>query len=350
MAAPRILFLDDDHVLRIFRLLLRGHVADPALATWFAPEVVDLHPVVAQFRGLMQSDGAVVGTLEEEPSLARDADAMVFRRGTITEDLLAQHPRLAIVARLGERTEGIDLAAAARRQVRIHCPPRPTIYYTAEHALLLMLACAKRLIEGDATVRRGAAGAAAPAQAGKIVYNWPGFSRVEGLHGRTLGLVGLGGVGALVARLAVAFGMTVIYTKPNRATPEHEHGLGVRYCSRAELLAASDFVSLHVPVTPDTTRMVDRAFLAAMKPGAFLINTSRGSMVDEDALHAALLSGHLGGAGLDVHATEPRPAGDRFAALPNVVLTPHNAGGARSGVLAEFVGLAAALRASLAIA
>ena len=349
MAAPRILFLDDDHVLRIFRMLLRGQAADPAVAAWFAPEQVDPEPVVTQLRGLCVADGARVGTLAEEPGLARDADAIVFRRGTIDAELLAAHPRLAMVARLGERPEGIDLAATARRGVRVHCPPRPTIHYTAEHALLLMLACAKRLIESDAAVRRGPPAGSPPGQSGAVVYNWPGLSRVLGLHGRTLGLIGLGEVGALVARRAAAFGMNLLYTKPGRATPEREQELGVQWCERAELLARADFVSLHVPVTPDTRGLVDAAFLAGMKPGAFLINTSRGQMVDEDALHDALVRGHLGGAGLDVHAVEPRPAGDRLAALPNVVLTPHHAGGARSGVLNEFIGLPRALRASLGL-
>lgn len=347
-ARPRILFLDDDHVLKLFRMLLRNEEAQASFAAWFAPERVDVSDVVAGLRGLRHSEGALAGLAAEEPQLQRDADAIVFRRGVVDEAMLARHPRLRIVARLGERPEGIDLEAARRRGVQVVCMPRATLRYTAEHALLLMLAGAKRLLQADAAVRAGALDARGEvARAGEVAYNWAGLGDVAGLHGRTLGIVGLGEVGSLVAQLARAFGMAVLYTKPRRAPVAQEEALGVQYAALPELLAACDFVSLHAPNVPETQGLAGRAFFAAMKRGAFFVNTSRGALVDEDALYAALASGHLAGAGLDVHAVEPRPPGDRFFALANVVLTPHLGGGARSGVLREFAGMAKRMRQAL---
>jgi lactate dehydrogenase-like 2-hydroxyacid dehydrogenase len=130
--------------------------------------------------------------------------------------------------------------------------------------------------------------------------------------------------------------MTVLYAKRSRATPEQEAATGARLVELGELLGRSDFVSLNISNTPDNARFASRSFFAAMKPRAFFINTSRGALVDEDALYDALRAGTIAGAGLDVHAVEPRCARDRFAGLQNVVLTPHVAGGAKSGLLDEF--------------
>lgn len=345
---PRILFLDDDHVLKLFRMLLRNEEAQTSFAAWFAPEQVHVSDLPAQLHGLRHSEGALAGLASEEPLLQADADAIVLRRGVIDDAMLARHPRLRIVARLGERPEGIDLDAAHRRGVRVVCTPRATLRYTAEHALLLMLACAKRLLQADAAVRAGALDAHGNvATPGDVAYNWAGLRDATGLHGRTLGIVGLGEVGSLVAQLARAFGMTVLYTKPRRASAVQEDALGVQYAALPDLLRASDFVSLHAPNLPQTQGLADRDFFAAMKPGAFFINTSRGALVQEDALVQALASGRLAGAGLDVHAMEPRPPGDRFLGLANVVMTPHLGGGARSGVLHEFAAMARHMRQAL---
>jgi phosphoglycerate dehydrogenase-like enzyme len=346
--SPRILFLDDDHVLKLFRMLLRNEEAQASFAAWFAPERPDLSNVLSELRGLRRSEGALAGLASEEPRLRTDADAIVFRRGIVDDAMLARHPRLRVIARLGERPEGIDLDAARRRDVRVVCMPRATLQYTAEHALLLMLACAKRLPQSDAAVRAGALDVhGKPAERGDVAYNWAGLSDATGLHARTLGIVGLGEVGSLVAKLARAFGMTVLYTKPTRASAAQEEALGVQYAPLPDLLRSSDFVSLHAPNQPQTQGLADAEFFAGMRPGAFFINTSRGALVNEDALYEALVSGRLGGAGLDVHGMEPRPPRDRFLSLHNVLLTPHLGGGARSGVLREFATMAKHMRQAL---
>jgi phosphoglycerate dehydrogenase-like enzyme len=198
-----------------------------------------------------------------------------------------------------------------------------------------MLALGKKLVTSDRALREGGYDATRIRPIDDVAYNWVGFSDIGGLYGKTLGIVGLGEVGTLVARLARAFGMRVLYTKRNKLSEADERALGLAYGALPALLGDADVVSLHVPGTPQNEKLAGAAFFGAMKRSAFFVNTSRGRLVDEEALFQALLQGRIAGAGLDVHRVEPRAPHDRFATLPNVVLTPHLAGGARSGVLQE---------------
>lgn len=329
---PRILFLDDDPVMRVLRLVLGNAERDPWIRDYFFPEELDFSPLVRAAKGLRRSDGAVIALNEG----FEDATVIVFRRGEVTKEVLARHPRLRLVQRLGERSQDIDLEAAAARGVRVSCLPRRTLHYTAEHAILLMLALGKRLLASDRAVREGVAATAGRGGIDGVAYNWAGVADAGGLHGKTLGIVGMGEVGFLTARLARAFGMSILYTKRSRATPEQEAATGAQYAELGELLGRSDFVSLNISNVPENAGYASRSFFAAMRRSAFFINTSRGRLVDEDALYDALKTGVIAGAGLDVHAVEPRPARDRFASLQNVILTPHVAGGAKSALLGEF--------------
>ena len=340
---PRILFLDDDPVVRVLRMVLSNAEHDPWIRDYFAPEKVDFSPLVAAATGLRRSEHAVIGLGAQ----FEDATAIIFRRGTVNAELIARHPRLRLIQRLGERPEGIDLAAAAARGVRVSCLPRPTLNYTAEHVILLMLALAKQLLIADHAVREGSPNAAKVPGAEGSTYNWVGLAGATGLHGKTLGIVGMGEVGTLVARLARAFGMNVLYTNRRRSAPEIEIAIGAKFAPIAELLARSDHVSLSASNVPENAGLANAAFFSAMRRSAFFVNTSRGKLVDEDALYDALEKGVIAGAGLDVHAVEPRPAADRFAALPNVILTPHVGGGARSGLLEEFAVIARNCHAAL---
>ncbi|MFN0300903.1 MAG: NAD(P)-dependent oxidoreductase [Burkholderiales bacterium] len=330
--SARILFLDDDPVVQVFRQILID-AENPWIADYFAPEIVDLSNLLAAAKGLRRRDGAVIAAARDGEF--EDATAIIFRRGAVTRDLLARHPRLTLIQRLGESTEDIDLAAAAERNIRVSCLPRRTLIYTAEHGILLMLALAKRLFASDRAVREGAGNALRPGSPGSIVYNWAAI-HATGLHGKTLGIVGMGQVGFLLAKLAHAFGMSILYTKRRRATPDQEAAVGARMVELGALLSVADFVSLMLPNTPDNARYAGPSFFAAMRRDAVFINMSRGALVDEDALYSALVSSRIAGAALDVHLAEPRPIGDRFAALNNVILTPHLAGGAKSGLLDEF--------------
>lgn len=335
MKAPRILFLDDDPVIRILRLVLSDRGDEPWIRAYFAPELADAAPLIEACSGLRRSDGATVGLLGDAENEVKDATAIVFRRGEVDAALLDANPSVRLVQRLGQRSQGIDLAAARERGVTVSCLPRRTLDFTAEHSLLLMLALAKKLLPADRAVRQGSSAMERASSVDGSSYNWAGIGGATGLSGSTLGIVGMGEVGSLVARLARAFGMNVIYYKPRRATPEQEAATGASYADLGDLLARSDFVSLSAANTPENIGMAGRAFFGRMKRSAYFINTSRGRLVDEGALFEALSNGGIAGAGLDVHLVEPRAVGDRFAQLDNVVLTPHFAGGARSGVLSE---------------
>ena len=228
--------------------------------------------------------------------------------------LFARLPTLRVVSRTGIGVDNIDLAAATAHGVAIcNAPDAPSIA-TAEFAVSLMLFALKRLGRCSQLLAR-------PER--------PDFFSAHDageLAGRQLGLVGLGRIGGRVARIALAFGMNVAVYDPF-ISPQRPAELGVQRADSLEaLLAAADIVSLHLPATPQTRQLIDARALAQMKPGALLVNTARGALVDEDALLAALQHGHLAGAALDVFASEPPPPDHPLLQRPDVVATPHVAG------------------------
>jgi glyoxylate reductase len=224
---------------------------------------------------------------------------------------------LRVVANYAVGYDNIDVAACSARGIAVANTPDVLTEATADHAFALLLGVARRLREGHAIVASG---------------GWPGWQPLQLLGrevgGATLGIVGMGRIGRAVARRALGFGMSVLYHNRHR-DPQAERELGARHTGLEELLAASDMVSLHVPLTEATRHLIDAAALARMKPGAILVNTARGPIVDEAALVDALRSGALWGAGLDVFEREPaiHPG---LPALSNVVLAPH-AGSATEG-------------------
>ena len=227
-----------------------------------------------------------------------------------TELLDAAGPGLRVVANYAVGYDNIDIAECRRRGIVVANTPDVLTDATADHAFALLLAVARRLREGDLLVRSGA---------------WTGWEPDQLLGqqvaGRVLGIVGMGRIGTAVAVRARAFGMQVLYHN-RRPAPEAEQATGARLVGLEELLAGSDFVSLHCPLTPATHHLLDTAALALLKPSAVLVNTARGPIVDEAALLAALRSGALWGAGLDVFEHEPAVTAG-LEALPNVVLAPH---------------------------
>jgi glyoxylate reductase len=225
--------------------------------------------------------------------------------------LLERAPRLRIVANFAVGFDNVDLAACAARGVVVTNTPGVLTEATADLAFGLLLATARRIAEGDRLVRRGG-----------FKGLTPSFLLGARVHGATLGLVGLGRIGQAMARRARGFGMRVVYAGPRRAAPEVEPALIATHRTVDDLFAEADFVSLHCPLTPGTHHLVDAARLARMKAGAILVNTTRGAVVDEGALAAALASGPIGGAGLDVYEDEPRVHPDLLR-LENVVLAPH---------------------------
>jgi glyoxylate reductase len=225
--------------------------------------------------------------------------------------LLDRAPRLRLVANFAVGYDNVDLATCATRGVVVTNTPGVLTEATADLAFGLLLATARRIAEGDRLVRRGAFRGLTPS-----------FLVGAPVHGATLALVGLGRIGQAVARRARGFGMQVLYASRTRAPLDVERALGANDVGIDELFAHADFVSLHCPLTPETHHLVNATRLAQMKPGAILVNTTRGPVVDEAALAAALVRGPMGGAGLDVYEDEPRvhPA---LLRLENVVLAPH---------------------------
>ena len=344
----RIAFLDHDHVMHLARIGLVGATeADlTEMRDFFAPEPFDPARLAAAAHGLRPQDG--IDVVQAEPDAAEHATALLFRRGQVTAAMMDRSPGLRLIQRLGAGTAPIDLAAARARGIAVSCLPRPALVHTAEHTMLLMLAVSRRLLDADAALRAGRYDPALLRPADDVAYNWIGLTGLRTLRGRTLGIIGLGEVGALVAGMARGFGMTVLYSNRNPLPPARETELGATWCPLPDLMRRADIVTVHAPSNAATRGLVGHELLARMKPGAILVNTSRGRLVDEDALFEALASGAIAGAGLDVHRVEPRPAADRFCRLPNVVLTPHLAGGSRLGLLDEIAAIYDNCRAALA--
>ena len=227
----------------------------------------------------------------------------------MTADLLAMAPRLRAIARTGVGYDLIDLAAASSHRVAVTITPGTNQESVAEQTLALILALARRIVPNDRVIHVG------------------GWDRtlVAPVRGMTLGLIGMGRIGRAVAMRAQAFRMRVVaFDTMLDADFDRQHG--IERMPVDELLACSDMVSLHLPLTDATRGMVDRQFLARMRPGSYLINTSRGGLVVETDLRDALASGHLAGAGLDVLNHEPPEPGNPLLGLPNVVISPHIAG------------------------
>lgn len=229
----------------------------------------------------------------------------------VDDELLAAAPRLRIVASVSVGYDHIDIAACTRRKVVVTNTPGVLDDTTADLAWALLMAVARRVVEADTWVRSGA---------------WQGWDLDQlvgsDVHGKTLGIIGLGRIGRGMARRALGFDMRVLYTSRHRAQWEVEKDLRAEFVEMDRLLGEADFVSLHMPLFPETRHLMSEANFAKMKRSAFLINTTRGPVVDEVALAEALVAGKIAGAALDVFEHEPNvhPA---LLPLKNVVLTPH---------------------------
>jgi glyoxylate reductase len=240
-----------------------------------------------------------------------DVEALVVVARPVEGSLLDLLPDLRLVANYGAGYDLVDVEACRARDVVVTNTPGAVDAPTADLAFALLLAVRRRIVEGDRYVRSGRWGS-----------GWAEEELMgDDVSGATLGIVGLGGVGRAVARRARGFEMRVLYAKRRRLTDEDERELGVGHRDLDSLLAEADAVSLHVPHTSETERLLDARRLALMRDGACLINTARGAVVDEDALVRELVSGRLC-AGLDVFVHEPHVP-EALLTLPNVVLVPH---------------------------
>jgi phosphoglycerate dehydrogenase-like enzyme len=248
--------------------------------------------------------------MTEEELLAKLAgiNASVAGSEPYTRRVLEANPQLRVIARAGVGFDAVDVAAATEHGVAVTICPGTNQDAVAEHTFTLILALAKGLIDQHLATRQG---------------KWPRSATLP-LRGRTLGIVGLGRIGKAVALRGIAFGMHILAYEPlpDKAFVE-QHGVTLAPLDR--VLAEGDYVSLHVPLTPESKYLINKRTLGLMKPTAFLINTARGPLVNEGDLHQALKSGKIAGAGLDVFEQEP-PGKIPLFELDNLVLTPHAAG------------------------
>ncbi|MFG2793282.1 2-hydroxyacid dehydrogenase [Streptomyces sp. NPDC048419] len=289
---------DPKNVLAVIAPHVGGRAAGAGLATLFPTE----------------ADVTVVEAAEEDPAALRRAHVIITALAPVSAEHLAAAPDLALVQCASHGFDYIDVDAARARGVQVANigSSGAESQNVAEQTFALMLALAKQLI---------------PAHTALVEADWalPRLQRsLTELCGKTLGIVGLGNIGQEVARRAVAFDMSVVYAGRRRLPEETEARLGgARHVPLDELLRTADYVSLHAPLTDGTRNLLDAGRLALLKPTAFVVNTARGALIDQDALADALEKGALAGAGIDVFDPEPPTPALRLLRAPNVVLSPH---------------------------
>lgn len=283
------------------RIFLTQPIPEGALARLRALAEVEMH-----------DDPLTIAPRDRLLAGVREADVLFcLLHDRIDAEVLTAGGRLRLVACMAIIPANVDLAAATARSIPVTVIPPLVTEATADVNMALLLAVARRIVEGDRLLRSGV---------------FPGSQSMHlvggTVHGKTLGIVGFGAIGRAVARRAHGFGMRVLYVKRRRLPEPDERALGVEWAPLDDLLRASDFVSVNALLTRETRHLIGARELGLMKPAAYLINTSRGPLVDEAALARALREGRIAGAGLDVYEHEPRVAPDLIG-LPNVVLTPH---------------------------
>ena len=270
-------------------------------------------PDVEIERGILADADAelVVASATDEATLVReaaDADAIMTNWASVTASVIQAATQCQIIARLGIGLDSIDVGEATRRGIAVTNVPDYCLIEVAEHALALLLALARKVAFFHLATKQGH-------------YELGAGPRLARIEGQTLGIVGLGHIGRRLARKALALGLRVVAADPYHGElPE-----GVAWRELDELLAESDYVSLHVPLIPETQHLIGADQLSRMKPTAYLINTARGGLVDQQALAAALASDRLAGAALDVQELEPPDLNRSPLDDPRVIVTPHAA-------------------------
>src|SRR5437899_5456460 len=264
---------------------------------------------------LLQSQkdwNVIVSNSKEYASHLADADALLVRSAVeVNADVLAKAPKLRVIGRAGVGVDNVDLNAATAAGVLVMNTPGGNAASVAEHALAVMLAMARHITQANASTRAGK-------------WEKKKFLGSE-LRGKTLGIVGLGSIGREVVKRARAFEMPILAHDPY-VTSQIAEDLGVELAALTALYAASDYITLHVSLTPETEHMLSRDAFAKMKPGVRIVNCARGELADDVALREAIESGKVAGAALDVFTTEPPPVGYPLFALDPVIATPHIGG------------------------
>ena len=294
-----------------------------------APEAVDVFDAFSDIEAVSVATLDPVDLMEMLPEF----DAIIVRSPTkMTRGLIEAGKKLKFIGRAGVGVDNIDVDAATARGITVMNSPGGNTISTAEHAIAMIMALARRVAEADASLRAGQ-------------WNRGKLKGVE-LFEKTLGVIGIGRVGAEVARRMLAFGMNVIAADPY-VSEEAAKALGVRLVSLDTLLADSDFITIHVPLGADTKAMIGASEIGRMRDGVFVINCARGGVIDEKALEAALDSGKIAGVALDVFETEP-PGQSPLLRHRRSVFTPHLGAATKEAQLRVAVEVARAVADALA--
>ncbi len=264
-------------------------------------------------------------TLDDLERHGADAEIVAKAFNPLPEGALDRLPNLRFIQLIGVGYDSLDIEACRARGIRAACNPGVNAIGMAEHTIMLMLAWLKQMIPGDMATRANTFSNGATLVRG-----------IGDLDGATVGLIGFGPIARAVATRVQAFCSDVLYTTRTRLPRDEEARLGVEWAEFDDLLGRSNIVSMHLALTPETRRTMDARAFGLMKPGALFVNTARGGLVDEEALRAAIVSGHLGGAALDVIEHE-QDGGNPFTDLERVIMTPHIGGGSRGsfGAMAD---------------
>jgi len=351
--------VQDDKILRFLEVILDPDVSEErveAFRDYLSCDVPDPDVWFDEQRRLAAaiypSTVKMVADEAQMNAALPDADAVVSESFSIGADELALAGTLKLIQKFGVDARNVDLDACAAAEVPVKTLRRRVNGTVAEHAILLMMAVGRKLVETDGALDfdslRALGYEAAKFHPDHVAgANWARVSDLKSLQGATLGALGFGEIGREVATRAKAMGMEVLYYQRTRLPADIEAESEATYVSYEKLFEASDFISIHLPLNASTEGMVDTASFARMKPGAIIANISRAQIIDRDALIAALDSGHLGGAGLDVHYAEPGDPKEPLKNYRNVVLSPHVAVAQRLHNMADIAELVANLTEAL---
>ena len=250
---------------------------------------------------------------DEVVAQIKDADAVLVNMVKFTDSLIAKLPKMKLLIRHGIGYDNVDVPACTKHGVQFAYQPDYCVEDVAEHAIALIMACGRKVVWSRRTLDKSSV---------NQQWDFTGLFPLRRMAGKTLGVVGCGRIGSRVVQKMAAFGFKIIGCDP-LLSAARQKALGIEFVDKETLFRTADYVTLHTPLGQETRHLVNAPTLALMKPTAYLINTSRGPMVDEEALAAALKRKQIAGAAIDVFAVEPPPVAHPFFGLDNIILTPH---------------------------
>lgn len=341
-----VLFSEEDTMFRLMATALNGEPSQQALDAlhyFFGDDIraqlaylTSLPSTLGLPRGMR---GIICDDEDKLPKIISNVDYLVCERAEVDHDLMKRGgTRLKFIQKFGGDYKNIDIQAALELGIPVAYLRRVSTISVREHVLALIFVLSRNLLyaHGAAKERKNAKDGSLSEGPPRTKFNWGRVPNIQLVEGKKLGLVGFGENGIEVATAARAVGMKILYYQRHRTFPEREKLVDAKFMSSLkELVQQADFVSIHVPYGPPTERMFNREILSHMKSSAYLISTSRGGIVDEEALYEVLSQGKIAGAALDVYRWEPVPADCPLLELENILWTTHNAGGAEEFLLQE---------------